>query len=382
MPEKNPNNLKKILTSILLTLPCLTMSLFAAMEGFSQEKINLIAMIITIIYFNVFFFLIVYTGKIDKYRSILFISVALAFPLGFTMSLWEKRGHFMVLTFSDMVNQKGEFCPIGVTQIMAPLFLKGENIFPASTVTILTPVIISVFLAIGVGRSWCSWGCFWGGWDSFTSRIMKKPLLKKINEKFTYIPFAIFISTAMVSLFTFSAVYCFWICPFKTISEFVEPTTLLTIIQMIIFLLIFLILVIVLPLISKKRSQCIFLCPFGAFISLFSKLNPFKVAIDRTKCNECKKCVRDCPMMAINEKTLAKGETKITCSRCGKCIDNCPQHAIYFNIKGTKIGLNANIKKMIFLYSIFFITLYFGAQFIQQFIYRILLFITSGSFLH
>lgn len=52
---------------------------------------------------------------------------------------------FCSLTFAGMISQKGEFCPIDATQVMASFFLKVQNIFPESIDTTFTTVIISFF---------------------------------------------------------------------------------------------------------------------------------------------------------------------------------------------------------------------------------------------
>ena len=64
---------------------------------------------------------------------------------------------------------------------------------------------------------------------------------------------------------------------------------------------------------------------------------------------------------------------------CGKCIDNCPQKAISYHIKGTKIGYKTSIARMLYIYPAFlFLSIMCGGM-IQGALYRIILFITTGS---
>jgi len=138
--------------------------------------------------------------------------------------------------------------------------------------------------------------------------------------------------------------------------------------------------VVILPILTKKRTQCSFLCPFGALLSFFHKINPFEIRIDKSKCSECKKCIQVCPVFAITDESLEKGKTNISCIRCAKCIDNCSKQAIFFHIKSTELFIRPELKRMLFLYPAFFLTMFIGAGAIHGFIYRIIMFITTGSF--
>ena len=91
----------------------------------------------------------------------------------------------------------------------------------------------------------------------------------------------------LLSLALFEPVYCMWLCPFKAVSEYVAARNTVGLIQNAIFIVLFGALVIVLPFLTKKRTQCSFLCPFGAFQSLFNKFNVFDVRIDKEKCHTC-----------------------------------------------------------------------------------------------
>jgi polyferredoxin len=273
-----------------------------------------------------------HTKKVDKYRAILFIALAVMFPLGFILRLYELRGHFMILTFEDMLKNNTEFCLLGTTQNILPLVLKNEVFFPIEPVQVVGSIIGIFAVGLTVGSGFCSWACFWGGWEEGFSRIRKKAVIKKINPKLRWTPFAVLVSTAFLSAFFFTSFYCFWLCPFKAVSEFVELSTSLVIIQTVIFLALFIGLVIILPILTKKRTQCSFLCPFGALLSFFHNLNPFEIRINKEKCNECKKCIGVCPVLAISTETLPAGKTNISCIRCAKCVDNCPQNAASYHL--------------------------------------------------
>jgi NADH-quinone oxidoreductase subunit F len=50
-----------------------------------------------------------------------------------------------------------------------------------------------------------------------------------------------------------------------------------------------------------------------------------KVVIDNDKCVKCRKCIRLCPVEAINSDYVVDSSK---CSRCNSCIEQCPKSAI------------------------------------------------------
>lgn len=234
-----------------------------------------------------------------------------------------------------------------------------------------------------LGRGWCSWTCFFGGWEDGMTLVKKKAWKKRFPKVWQYTPFAVLITVALISLLTVSPVYCMWLCPFKGVSEAIEIVSPLGVIQTIIFTLLFIGLVILLPLMSKKRTQCAFLCPFGAMQSLVDKVTPFSVRIIKEKCIKCGKCINVCPMMSIEKDNLETGKVRLNCIKCGRCMDACPEKAITYHIKGTPLGASwaYHVGNYTFRYLGFFLLATMSSNMFFETFFRLYKLITTGSIL-
>ncbi len=73
-----------------------------------------------------------------------------------------------------------------------------------------------------------------------------------------------------------------------------------------------------------SRFFCRYLCPLGAFYSLFNRFALYQLSVDKQKCTHCGKCDKVCPMALEVKDNINCGE----CIRCGKCKAACPEKAI------------------------------------------------------
>lgn len=384
---KNPGipdyKVKRFIFAVLITLPMWLLTFVILTRLNFTDSLMSAAKLSVYIYANVLFFLMVYTGKTDKYRAVFFVSVAICFPVSFISTLYATRGDFMVLSNEQLVSCGVPFCHIVIPQTLIPVILNREVIFPGAFTgfhyTIPSMFIIWIAGTLALGRGWCSWACFFGGWEDGCSRCSKKARIKKLPQKLSLLPFAILLVLVLLCAATLSPQYCWWLCPFKGVSEFVEITNLRVVIQTIIFVLLFIGLVIVLPILTKKRTQCSFLCPFGAMQSFTNKISPVEVRIDKDKCINCKKCIAECQFFALDGTALEKGASKMTCTKCGKCMDICQKGAINYHIKGTSFRSQSKLPRYIFIYTAFIILAAFGSGFIIDTIYKVLKLLTTGS---
>lgn len=370
--------------SLLLALPMFLL-IFIFISGgkpdFSSTG-NLIAFVITFLFFSYLFFMILYTGKTDRYRATGFIALALFFALVFIVNMIKARGS-MTFSQENFLACDIPFCHIVTTMILIPIVFTKSIIFPGNIIegfaSISTMLVIVIGVSLALGRGFCSWGCFYGGWDEGTSRILHKPMIKKVNPMFRWMPFAVLLLVALTAAITLVPTYCDWLCPFKTVTEYEQVTSTSSLMKAIVFASLFAGLVLLLPLLTKKRIQCATFCPFGALSSLTNKINVFDVRIDREKCNDCKKCITVCPTLSINEKEIENGHSSMTCTKCGKCIDACAHQAIHFHIKGTPPDKRLTLARTLFLFPSFLLLVIFTGGTMEYGITLIIKLITTGS---
>ena len=81
------------------------------------------------------------------------------------------------------------------------------------------------------------------------------------------------------------------------------------------------------------RPFCKYLCPLGAFYSLFQKVSIVRMKVDREACVDCGACGKACRMNVDPHQIPNSTE----CIRCGECMKACPVHALKFTVAGKEI---------------------------------------------
>jgi len=302
---------------------------------------------------NSLYFLMHLTGKTDRFRAVLLIIFAVSLSFTLIRNMIEIRNS-MSFSQADILECKIPFCHLVIPMMILPAAFTRSIIFPGSILSgfanISSMIVLWLTATIVLGRGFCSWGCFYGGWDDGFSRIRKKPVIRKINEVWRWMPFAVLIMVTLSAALTLMPTYCSWICPFKAVTEFEQVTSVESATKAGIFLSLFGGLVVVLPIMTKKRTQCSFLCPLGALNSLSNKITPFTIKVDKNTCTDCYKCVDACPLFALSREDIKQGKISMFCSKCGKCVDACSKKAIHFGIRGIPAGTMKNFSRNLFLF--------------------------------
>lgn len=359
--------------SALLTLPMALWALLMFTPVFrGAGRDNQIAAGLTIVLMTALFFMMMRTGETYRWRRIFFVAVGFLFPIGFIASLIAERGT-MSIPLSRMVAGDTPFCFMVTPSLILPAAFARTVIFPGAIMPTATnprsiAIMIGVWFAMTLvlGKAWCSYACFFGGIEEGFAAIPKRPRLHRLVTKYgailRLIPWAILVFVVLASAALFEPVYCMWMCPFKTVTEFPAVRNVETALQFGVFVTLFFGLVVALPLLTKKRTQCGFFCPFGAFQSLSNKINLFEIRFDRTKCVDCTLCQTSCPTVALSKKSIQEGKTLMNCMKCGACVDVCKKDAAVWHLKGTPVAVKPERARLLFLYGAWAMATMFGGS--------------------
>lgn len=226
-------------------------------------------------------------------------------------------------------------CPIGSLQAVL-----GSRKFDFSF------YIVGIMMLFGVllGRFICGFLCPFGFIQDLLYKI-NTPKLKvtsRIDKPLRSIKYIILIVPVIIlpifltnEFGTAQPHFCQWICPAGTLEGgiplLIKNEGLRNVVGFLFNWKITLLILTIVSSIFIYRPFCKYICPLGAFYSLFNKLSFYKMNVDSIKCNACKSCERACKM----DIEITKNCNSAECIRCGDCKTACSKDAISlgFNIK-------------------------------------------------
>ena len=199
-----------------------------------------------------------------------------------------------------------------------------------------------IFVGALLGRLVCGFLCPFGLIQDLLNKI---PFPKKIRtfrgdkllRKLKYVIFLIFVILLpmfVVDIMGQGAPYfCKLICPAGTLEGGL-PLVLLNksmrsaVGWLYIWKNVILVIMIILAILIY-RPFCKYICPLGAFYSIFNKVSVFRYRVDEEKCIHCGKCAKACQM----EVNPVENPNSAECIRCGRCKKACPTQAIQCGVK-------------------------------------------------
>lgn len=183
------------------------------------------------------------------------------------------------------------------------------GVFEAATIHY---VVAKIFGPLFFGRGWCGYAC-WTGMilDLLPYEVPQKPRNKKIG----FIRYIVFLLSL---LFVASLFY------FK-----VDNIEKVMFIAFIVGNILYYAIGIILAYIFKdNRAFCKYICPITVFLKPTSHFSLLRVTYDESKCINCNKCLKNCPMNVNMKNNSRKRENESECILCAKCVKECPTKAL------------------------------------------------------
>jgi len=217
------------------------------------------------------------------------------------------------------------FLPIGSLVSLKNWLVNGlfDPVHPAALVLFLTFSLLCLLAR----KSFCSWLCPLGTFSELLWRLGRR--LRPEELRVPKLLDTLLMLPKYLLLFFFAKVIL-WDMPPMAARLFLEsPYWAVSDVKMLHFFTgisgtaLFVVAVLCLLSVFLKNFWCRYLCPYGAWLGLFSLLSPAHIRRDEAVCTGCGACSRACPSrIAVAQK---KRVLSAECTGCLGCVQRCPE---------------------------------------------------------
>lgn len=220
-------------------------------------------------------------------------------------------------------------CPIGAMQAVSSSRKNSFSFY-----------VVGMILALGIifGRAICGFLCPFGLLQELLYLIKTPKLkLKKIFTYLKYVMLVVFVCILPALIVDGTGLgkpwFCEYICPVGTLEAGVPLLVTNKVLRKGIGFLFYskltILIIVLIFCVLIYRFFCKALCPLGAFYGLLNKVSLLHLECDKSKCNECGLCAKECKMDVNPAKEVRSPE----CILCGKCTGVCSQKALKITMK-------------------------------------------------
>ncbi len=173
---------------------------------------------------------------------------------------------------------------------------------------------LNFILIVLFGRFYCGWICPFGAVQELVGMLLKSSSYSTFSKVEARKTKYFFLWLALVLALVFDVPNFANYEPFGTFFMF-KATKLFLIFTVIVLI----------GSIFFSRFYCLYFCPVGVFFGIISKFSILKIKTNKN-CNFCRKCVKICPVGAIELKSNQLQTIRVLtkeCIQCNKCITFC-----------------------------------------------------------
>ena len=209
-------------------------------------------------------------------------------------------------------------CPIGSLQTVV-----GARTMPF--------YVLGTLMLFGVvlGRAVCGLLCPFGLVQDLLHKVpLRKRSLPRLDRVLRWLKYVV-LALLAVQKGMAPPFFCEWLCPAGTLGAalpLMAANPAMRALAGALFSWKFAVLVlIVVAAIVIPRPFCRYLCPLGAFYSLFNRVSFYRLSLNTERCIGCGRCAQICPMGIDARQNTNSPE----CIRCGHCQSACPTQAVH-----------------------------------------------------
>ncbi len=182
------------------------------------------------------------------------------------------------------------------------------GVFEAATIHY---AVAKIFGPLLFGRGWCGYAC----WTAMVLDFLPYKTPRQPRKKFGWIRYIVFAG----SLIFVASLFLFRVGGLERMMFW----------AFLIGNLLYYALGIALAFACKdNRAFCKYICPITVFLKPMSYFSLLRITCDKTKCIDCGKCKRVCPM-EVDVTNPRRSRTNGTeCILCMECVKQCPKQAL------------------------------------------------------
>ena len=182
------------------------------------------------------------------------------------------------------------------------------GVFEAATIHY---AVAKIFGPLLFGRGWCGYAC----WTAMVLDFLPYKTPAGPRKKIGWIRYVVFV----LSLLFVGALFLFGVRDKDSVMfrAFLIGNTLYYIAGITLAFLL-----------KDNRAFCKYICPVTVFLKPMSYFSLLRVKCDKTKCVNCGKCKKVCPMDVDVTDNSRKRKNGTECIHCMECVKACPKDAL------------------------------------------------------